>query len=640
MGAETARETVSAGLPDFIRAREDGVWADLSRLNSGATFAEAVDRLFTMGTYFTGLDYPVFLKLLYACEPAILQEEIAGLSDAGKTPMWRFAQGLARMDEQRIRLYRGLRTGGGEASYLFEPLSEEITVEDEGGGTHVEHCPLQLNLDEFVCQLWVKGVRCGIDVAAVAQAIGGGRPGQIVVARSIAPVPGTDAEAQEVHQGLHRDNRPRLLDDGRVDLSAFGNRFPQLKRGACLMRKQPLVLGQPGRDLSGRPLPPPLPRDFDLGTLVGPGTALERRPDGDVIVAAQDGFLNIDADTNQLSVTEKIIHKEGVSLRTTGDLALTGEHYEEHGEILEKRVVEGRNITVLADVHGRLVSSGGEIHVGARLVGGSAFNAAGGVTVDGLVSGAQIQAPAGDIRLARVEGSVLLGRRVKAAHAVNCVIVADEVELELAEACSIEARRMVVGRTGVHARQPCVLLLRVPDLAPFEANQVAHGQQRDVLKQRAAELEAAVAAQLAEPEFAHFLKIFGQIRRHELEVPKEREAAWRQVTQRWQPVLQRLTHDRDALAQAQRGVTALEEVMKQAREDIMVRRATVRCELQMPDAELELRCVRDEGDGLLALSAQEARALLHGHQSLGEPVPVPSCGPFSWGLPPLPDVAV
>jgi hypothetical protein len=58
-------------------------------------------------------------------------------------------------------------------------------------------------------------------------------------------------------------------------------------------------------------------------------------------------------------VTDKIVSHEGVSVRTTGDLLLTGEEYEQHGEIQEKRIVQCRSITAYADVFGNIISSGG-----------------------------------------------------------------------------------------------------------------------------------------------------------------------------------------------------------------------------------------------------------------------------------------
>ena len=81
---------------------------------------------------------------------------------------------------------------------------------------------------------------------------------------------------------------------------------------------------------------PALPKDFDFKALAGIGTKVEQRADGEYIVSTMEGFLSLDSATNQVSVTARIVSHEGVSMRTTGDLKLTGDDYEEHGEVEEK----------------------------------------------------------------------------------------------------------------------------------------------------------------------------------------------------------------------------------------------------------------------------------------------------------------
>jgi len=71
------------------------------------------------------------------------------------------------------------------------------------------------------------------------------------------------------------------------------------------LKKIPRTLGTPGRMLDGTPVEPPLPKDFDLGTLAGLGTQLEHGGEGEFIVASMDGFLSIDTQTNLIAVTEK-----------------------------------------------------------------------------------------------------------------------------------------------------------------------------------------------------------------------------------------------------------------------------------------------------------------------------------------------
>jgi uncharacterized protein (DUF342 family) len=93
---------------------------------------------------------------------------------------------------------------------------------------------------------------------------------------------------------LHRDDSPAILANGRIDLGFFKNHFPQVAEGTRLLQKMPRRLGQPGRDIDGSVLEPELPRDFEIEDLAGPGTRVERNAKGEFLVAARDGFLNID----------------------------------------------------------------------------------------------------------------------------------------------------------------------------------------------------------------------------------------------------------------------------------------------------------------------------------------------------------
>lgn len=64
--------------------------------------------------------------------------------------------------------------------------------------------------------------------------------------------------------------------------------------------------------------------------------------------------MSVDPKTSQISINDKIVSRDGVSARTTGNLELKGD-YEEFGEVQEKRVIEGEGITIHADVFGNIV---------------------------------------------------------------------------------------------------------------------------------------------------------------------------------------------------------------------------------------------------------------------------------------------
>jgi len=335
-------------LPSFVLKRDDGLYVDAVRAALDAQFTRFVDSVFAEGAYFPNVDYAVLSRLLYqAAGPASTKTEWLKLSDQ-----------LAAFPESRRALYKSIKIIGDaeRAEYLFEPVFVEADAAEGESPATAQPVPAKLVFDEFVAHAWGQGVRAGIDDKTVRRIIETGEMGLIEIAKWIEPAAGQDASIQEISDALHRDNAPKQLANGHIDLGHFKNRYPQIAKNVALLKKTPRVLGQPGRNLSGELLEPDMPKDFDFKALAGIGTQVEQRSDGEYIVSIMEGFLTLDSTTNQVSINAKIVSHEGVSMRTTGDLVLTGDDYEEHGEVEELRTVEGKNMTFCADVYGSLIS--------------------------------------------------------------------------------------------------------------------------------------------------------------------------------------------------------------------------------------------------------------------------------------------
>ena len=406
------------GLDPCIIQRPDGVYVAPAVL--AATFAAAIDGVFSNNNYFSGLDYRVLIKVLYNFGPDLPR------SRTGEV-LIRFADGIVRFDPLRRQLYKAVKLGDGTAEYYFEPVVLTDPSDPDGRGI-----PSRLDVDEFVADMWSKGIRFGIDVAALRSAIDSTKAERAIIARRLPALPGIDAHIIEVSSDLHRSDAPRQLANGKLDLMAFQNRFPQIRQGVKLLKKVPRKDGAAGFELSGLSIQPPLPKDIELGSMAGPGTVIEQTAQGEFLVSVQSGFLNVDGATSKVSVDDKIISRDGVSARTTGNLQLTGD-YEEFGEVQEKRVIEGESITIHADVFGNIVSRGGAILLNHNLVGGSAHNARGDIRVKGVASGSVLQTSLGEVVINRAESCIISGTKVTIEHAANCEIMADEVVLGQAE---------------------------------------------------------------------------------------------------------------------------------------------------------------------------------------------------------------
>ena len=135
------------------------------------------------------------------------------------------------------------------AEYFFEPPMIEVVTEEPvygepgtdgtapivGSERKSELHPTKLDLDEFIADMWLKGVRYGINAEAVAGVIASGETVRMEIAAELEPAEGCDAEVEEASDALRRDNSPKKLANGQADLRKFQNRFPQIAKGAQLL---------------------------------------------------------------------------------------------------------------------------------------------------------------------------------------------------------------------------------------------------------------------------------------------------------------------------------------------------------------------------------------------------------------------
>ncbi|KAB8057391.1 DUF342 domain-containing protein [Janthinobacterium sp. FT14W] len=606
----------AGGLPHGLLQRDAGVYFDLSL--APAQLRAAVDQLFLSGQLLAGLDYGLFLLTLFHA-PA---PRAAPKGDA----LLRIAVRVAPFPPQRRALYKQIKIRGDSAEFYFEALAPEADGQ----------MPARREFDELVADLWGKGVHYGIDAVAVRAILDSGKAERITVARTLPPQPGHDAQLVEVSQGIHRDDAPRERSDGRLDLLSFKNRFPQVKKHARLLRLLPGTPGLPGYDLAGKALPPPAPLELDLATVAGVGTAVEHFSDGDYVVATQDGYVNVD-EHGKISIENKIVSREGVSSRTTGNLKLRAA-YEEYGEVQEQRQLDGSDITIHGDVYGHLHSHGGLIWLKRNLVGGTAFNEHGDVRVEGVASGSVLQALSGEIHLKRAESCVIAGTRVVIDSASNCEIIADEVVIELAEGCAVAARTIRIGSAGPRKQVEMLLFPLVPDLGPLE-QRIADGlakaaQFLQVQHKRQQEIDAI--AQL--PEVRNYLTLAGQLRRGELQLQPAQQLQYDKLAARIAPVLKEVARLRVDVKQSEIMHGQMLALVAQVRQERQAAAGRTRCTLGLIDGETAVRAlVVPPGPAkVYDRPPKEIKALLRSATPATQPVFADSTGSLDWTYSPPP----
>ncbi|OHX14014.1 hypothetical protein BI347_11220 [Chromobacterium sphagni] len=603
-------------MSDFFQVRDDGLFIAPGVLASAGGCLQAIDQLFAAGFYLSGLNYSQLCHYAYDFDPA----------NVGSAPPQRIAQSILPFPEERRSLYRGVSEVEGGAEYLFEQIyltqSVEVPVygKDQAGhdiivGSREEvyTAPTQLQFDELVAYLWQQGVRFGLNEAAIGDILAQGKTGRYRIASPRPPVPGVDAGVKEQTTAMHRDDHPRTLADGRVDLTQFQNRYPQIKANTVLLMKTPCIPGRPGRAIDGGLISAAEARDFELDTLGGTGTEVRIDKDGnECIVAVNDGFLNIDSATNQISVVDKIVNRDGVSVRTTGDLALQGDEYEEHGEVQERRTVTGKNLTMFNNVYGTVRSTGGRILLKENLVGGVLLNDAGPISVEGLVSNAQVRAEHGEITLNRAENALVIARKVRIAEASCCVILAEDVDIERAMGCAIAAKQLHIGKAGARANQETAISILLPDLSGFTRKLEALQKQEQDCLQKIETMQKARAALAETEELKRYFGLAARLKKGELQLSAEQQASWKRMSEQLAPKLKQLSQlnaGLKSLQDAQSAIGTQTAELDAARE---AAEAGIRCKLEELTGETIVRALTlpVEAPALAALPLDKLRARL------------------------------
>jgi hypothetical protein len=324
-----------------------------------------------------------------------------------------------------------------------------------------------------------------------------------------------------------------------------------------------------------------------------------------------------------------------VSLRTTGNLVLPGDHYEEHGVVQEKAQVEGKHMTYMADVFGNIVSRAGAVLLKRNLVGGSVRNPGGTIVVEGKASRSTLEAPDGEIRLHYAENCRIVAARVYITQAVHCDILARDIRIESAEGCAMAGQTVqLVHATTRHDIETTVSLL-IPDLSALTKQlEAARNQQQlceNIIKSKRAEVEKITE----QPDIKSYMVLNAKVRAKAVNMTPEQAQNWERLQDRVAPQLRRLKLFNEALqaassahAEYTRQVQHTEQLLTEASGDIS-------CQIAEISGETMIRgmSMRPEQGSLESLGARDLRSRLRGAGSDSKVLFHGEEGEFFWSLP-------
>ena len=533
-----------SSLPTYVQVRKDGLFILISPPPAQDILRLFVDRLFKNDVYFKELDYALFLDLLYGTKPVTAKN--------GLLTEVRLASEIAIFEPHRKSLYRCPKIiPRGCAEYLFEPVFTEVTFEtpvhgasgDVGISTIVEFTQktesrqTKLDFDEFVAAMWCHGVSFGIDADTVRAVIQSGAATRIEFAYQREPTDSLDAHIAEEKSDLRQDRSPLINANGLASLSAAKNFFPQVIKNIPLLRKIPRALGNPGYRVTGATIEPRVPKDLDLRVMSGPGTRIEPNAQGDMIVADMDGFLRFDDISKKVEVTATIENRSGISTKSTGDIKLDVNHFVEHGEVQEGRIVKGKHMTFRSAVYGTILASDGNICIDDNLSGGNAISYGGNVAIHGRAINATIEAWDGNITVNYAESCVIFGKSVSIERAVNCEIIAETLHVGVVEGCAIVGQMINLSSTLARRDRETVVNVLLPDHSNLES-QITVAKEHlikidEVLQKNAVEMAAA----RADPKHAKFIELGDKIIDGKIKLTSQQQSEWQKIFARFPPAV-------------------------------------------------------------------------------------------------------
>jgi hypothetical protein len=636
-------------LPRFILRQPDGLYVVPAALDSPTAFFSFVDRIFKSGLRFSGLDYACLHKILYETGHADIKAA-QDLQRANKLSMQFLAIEIIPFPEDRRQCYKKVVVvdAGDAAQYLFEPLQVESQIDEpvygepdqNGQSPVIDHKSVTLtesvvlDRDEFVAAMWLQEVRFGLDMSVVEKYLAAQTPQRAIIARMRPPTDGEPARIEELVDNLHRNNAPKQISGGKVDLHRFENRFPQFEKDTRLVRKIPRVPGKSGRSLGGEELAAEIPQDVNMDFLAGLGTRVERTAQGEFVATNVRGFLRIDAHSGAFSISEKIVNLEGVSLRTTGNLTLSSDEYEEHGEVEEHTQIDGKNMMFMANVFGNIVSRGGRVEFKQNLTSGSVKNPGGIVIVEGHAAGALFEASGGEVTLSYAENCIIVGKKVTVEQAVHCTILTEELTVGTSEGSAMAAQRIQVDASTFRRTDGTMISMLIPDSTAFE-------KQLDDLKSEQAKIaDAANALQdeittiTSQQDVKTYSMVGAKLRAKEITMTKEQAENWQRLTMRVAPQLRKLKNLYDEV-----GVTTVRhDAIAKKIDDAMLQyknmSSNIHCHITevLGETTVQMLRIHPEQPSLFTLPSRELAVRLRESDSLNQILFNSDRGSLEWSF--------
>ncbi|MDO4166197.1 MAG: FapA family protein [Eubacteriales bacterium] len=282
------------------------------------------------------------------------------------------------------------------------------------------------------------GITIGIRENTIRAMLEQKRYGQNVkIAEGIHPVPGVDGWYEFMFDTEH-DDRPKILADGSVDYSMYGN-IPSVEEEAVIAVYHPAQEAKDGVNIFGELLV--ATKGKNMAKLSGRGfTLLE---DGCTYVAKYGGKITYD--DGRLNIEQELLIKEDVSTSTGGityrnDIHVRGNVLagvsivSEKGSIIVDGYVESASLSADKDVilkNGMQGNARGSIKAGGDVSGKfferTRIDAGGNVNANAIMNSI---VKAGNDVIVSGRFGIIIGGEIQANHQIKATIIGNTAEVE------------------------------------------------------------------------------------------------------------------------------------------------------------------------------------------------------------------
>jgi len=191
------------------------------------------------------------------------------------------------------------------------------------------------------------------------------KPGKVFkinIASGLAPVDGVDASFEKhVNSESHRKPKPKLLDNGKVDMHDLGQSIT-VKAGTVLMTKIPMVIGKPGKTVTGKIIEQKKAIDHPFiihkNVKISPNNPLELIATSYGIPIDKNGFIKID----DVLLLKNVDNRSGHVIYD-GTIVITEDIHE------NMKVKASGDITVMGVIESAEVICGGDLTVEMPIIG-------------------------------------------------------------------------------------------------------------------------------------------------------------------------------------------------------------------------------------------------------------------------------